>query len=156
MVYTHLTSVLAPLMSKIVEQGVFYINPPATPRSPINQNATMAKDDLLIENVISAERVRKTSRLSELFGLVACASSPICSHTLIGQHDLAAANGWASSDNCSPARLLIAWLSDLELWRDIRVSKIECARRCGCARVSQPNASAWRAEFSVGDWEVTN
>ncbi len=32
-------------------------------------------------------------------------------------------------------------LSDLELWRDMRVSEIEGAQCCMRARVSQPNAS---------------
>ncbi len=42
-----------------VEQGViFFLKPPATSRSPKNQNGTMAKDALLLENVISAECVR--------------------------------------------------------------------------------------------------
>ncbi len=35
-------------------------------------------------------------------------------------------------------------MSDLELWRDIRASKIDFARGCGCARVSKPNASGLR------------
>ncbi len=74
----------------------------------------------------------------ELCGLAACASSPICNRTLIGQRDLAAANGWAPSDNCSPVRLLHGWLSDLEQWRDIRASKIE-----------GPRTSA-----DVGDWPL--
>ncbi len=36
----------------------FYLKPPATSRSPINQNDTMAKDALLLEKFISAECVR--------------------------------------------------------------------------------------------------
>ncbi len=35
-------------------------------------------------------------------------------------------------------------LSDLELWREIRASKIECAHCCRRACVSQPNASGLR------------
>ncbi len=60
-------------------------------------------------------------------GLAACAGLPICNRTLIGQHNLTAANGGGPSDNCSLAQLLIGWLSDLEQWRDVRESK-SCAR----------------------------
>ncbi len=58
-----------------------------------NQNGTMAKDALLMEKTISAECVHKIAWLCELFGLAACVSSPISNHTLIGQLDLATANG---------------------------------------------------------------
>ncbi len=50
-----------------VEQGVvFYSSPPTTSRFPKNQNGTMAKDALLIESFISAERVRSITRLCQL------------------------------------------------------------------------------------------
>ncbi len=65
---------------------VFYLNPP-------NQNGTMVKDVLLLEKFISAECVRRIRQKCELCGLAACASSLGCNRTLIGQHDLAAANG---------------------------------------------------------------
>ncbi len=81
----------------------------------------MAKGALLMENFINAECVCQITQLCELSGLAACTSSLICNHTLIGQHFL------ATSGNCSPVRLLLDWLSDLEQWRDIRASK-SCAR----------------------------
>ncbi len=105
---------------------MFYLKPPATARSPINQNGTMAKDALLLKEFICAECVRYLRLEYELCGLATYASSPGCNRTLIGHYDLAAGNGWAPSGNCSPVRLLHGWLSDLELWR---------------IRVSQPNAS---------------
>ncbi len=40
-------------------------------------------------------------------------------------------------------------LSDLELWRDMRASKIEGAHCCKRARVSQPNASGLRLERRI-------
>ncbi len=77
-----------------VELGVvFYLKPPSHVSIPKNQNGTMAKDALFMEKFISAECVRKIARLHELFCLAACASSPGCNRTLIGQHDLAVANG---------------------------------------------------------------
>ncbi len=40
-------------------------------------------------------------------------------------------------------------LSDLELWRDIRASKIDGAHCCRRARVSQPNASGLRLKCRI-------
>ncbi len=48
----------------------------------------MTNNALLMEILICAECVRLTTRLRELCGLVVCASSPNCYHTLIGQHDM--------------------------------------------------------------------
>ncbi len=62
-----------------------------------------------------------------LCGQVTPTSSSISNRTLIGRHDFATANGGVSSDNRSPARLLIGWISDLEQWLDVRVPKIACA-----------------------------
>ncbi len=43
----------------LVEQGiVFYLQPPATSRSPINQNGTMTRDALLLGKFISTGCVR--------------------------------------------------------------------------------------------------
>ncbi len=53
----------------------------------------MAKDALLPEKLISAECVHQIRKKCELCGLAACASSPGCNHTLIGQFDLAVTNG---------------------------------------------------------------
>ncbi len=69
------------------------LKPPNHVSIPRNQNGTMAKDALLPEKFISAECVRWIRQNGELCGLAAYASSPGCNRTLIGQHDLAAANG---------------------------------------------------------------
>ncbi len=78
-----------------------------------------------------------------------CASSPNCNRTLIGQHDLAAANGWASSDYCSHARLLIG-LSDL---KQGRVQNWACALLRVCT-----HASPQRLRLATGApnflWEI--
>ncbi len=53
----------------------------------------MAKNALFMEYFISAEFVRLISQLREVCGLAALVSLPMCNRTLIGQDDLATANG---------------------------------------------------------------
>ncbi len=85
---------LHPAYNVLVEQGaVFYLNPPPTSRPPKNQNGKLATDALFMEYFISAEFVRLISQLREVCGLAAKVSLPMCNRTLIGQDDLATANG---------------------------------------------------------------
>ncbi len=51
-------------------------------------------------NTFSAECMRKITRLHDLCGLAANVSLPSSNRMVIGQHDLAAASGRASSANC--------------------------------------------------------
>ncbi len=76
-----------------VELGVVLLKTPSHVSIPGNQNGTLAKVALLKEKFISAECVLWIRQKRELSGLAACASSPSCNRTLIGQHDLAATNG---------------------------------------------------------------
>ncbi len=79
----------------LVEQVVvFYSIPPSYALIPKLQKYTTDKDAVLMENFISVKCFHSIRKGWGLSGLVACASSAGCNRTLIGQHDLAAANGW--------------------------------------------------------------
>ncbi len=89
----------------------------------------MAKDALFTGKFIRAECVRLIRQNCELCGLAACPSPPGCNRTLIGQHDLAPANGWAPRTGEWP--WAVALYTRVQNW--------------GRALLQ---AGGWRAEFS--------
>ncbi len=118
------------LRFKPIEQGVvFYFKPPATSRSPKIKMARWPKTPWLRETFIRAD---------SLAAWVVLAWPNALARLSVTARWLGSATRW------QPMVERLGRLSDLELWRDIRASNIDCARCCGCARVSQPNASGLR------------
>ncbi len=114
-------------MQSVIESGM--------PRVTLTRHSLLPTSHIWVSNeggqrrlvtvsFIRTGRVRSIRQECNLCSQVTPTSSSISNRTLIGRHDFATANGGVSSDNRSPARLLIGWISDLEQWLDVRVSKI--------------------------------